>query len=103
LSEAKVELTYEGDRVVLSGPLTFDTVSSLSREVNLFQNSGSSVTVDFAGVSRADSAALALLLDWMRQASAKGRRVEFSNLPENMLALAKVSGIDELLPLRSSN
>ena len=57
------------------------------------------LVVDFAGVTVADSAALALLLDWMRCAREAGNRLAVRSLPAGMASLAALYDIDALLPL----
>jgi phospholipid transport system transporter-binding protein len=44
-----------------------------------------------------DSAAVALLLEWRRQAALRKKRLEFVNLPPNLLALAELYGVAELI------
>ena len=53
---------------------------------------------DLSGVTRVDSAALALLLAWLRRAKALDARVELRAMPESLLALARLYGVDVLLP-----
>ncbi|ENO79530.1 STAS domain-containing protein [Thauera sp. 63] len=57
------------------------------------------LAVDFAAVTAADSAALALILDWLRAARAAGQRVVLRNLPAALISLAALYDIDTLLPL----
>src|SRR5258706_3675282 len=55
------------------------------------------LTIDFAGITGVDSSAVALLLEWRRQAAHRGKRLEFANLPPNLLALAQLYGVAELI------
>ncbi|MDR1062485.1 MAG: STAS domain-containing protein [Azoarcus sp.] len=81
--------------VKLEGTLTLQTVAvSLERPLP-----AGDFTIDLGGVAQADSAALALLLAWLRRAKASGSRVELRALPESLRALAKLYGIDALLPV----
>ena len=50
-----------------------------------------------SGVSKADSAGLALLLEWLRQAGAGGVELHYVNLPGQLLAMAQVAGVDGIL------
>lgn len=52
---------------------------------------------DFTEVNKADSAMLALLLQWIRKSKAKGLVPEIKNLPEGMWSLARLYGVRELL------
>jgi phospholipid transport system transporter-binding protein len=56
------------------------------------------VLVDAAGLKRFDSAALALLLSLRRQALALGKSFATLNLPQRLADLARLYGIDSLLP-----
>lgn len=50
-------------------------------------------------VAKADSAGIALMLAWMRIAKEKKIHLKFSHLPKAMVDLARVSGVDALLPI----
>jgi phospholipid transport system transporter-binding protein len=45
----------------------------------------------------ADSAGLAVLLDWLSAAKRAGRSLRYAHLPEDLVALARISEVDELL------
>ena len=55
------------------------------------------VGLDFAEVSDIDSSAVALLLEWRRLAASLRKRLAFVNLPANLLALANLYGVAELI------
>lgn len=89
-------ITCDGGRCEVRGPLTIATAAGLVDEgKRLFI--AESVTVDLAGVTEVDSAAVSLLLEWRRTARAGGRRIEFANLPSNLKSLAVLYGVSELL------
>jgi phospholipid transport system transporter-binding protein len=54
---------------------------------------------DFGAVRRADSSAVALLLDWQRSAEAAGRTLRLVNLPPAVTELADLYGVASLLGL----
>ncbi len=54
--------------------------------------------VDLAEVTDVDTATISLLFEWLRQACARKCKVTFSHLPENLVSLATVYGVLELLP-----
>lgn len=95
----KARLQSQGaGRYSISGELRFDSVSAL-RQQGLSLFAGRELELDLAGVERADSAALALLLEWMRQGRAAGYTIRYRNLPEQLLAIARASDLEEVLPL----
>ena len=93
-------VTEAGDgRFVGAGELSFATARD-ARLVGLLALEGSSaqrIVVDCAGVTRADSAGLAVLLDWLAWGRRKSRAVSLTNLPESLVAIARISEVDELL------
>lgn len=56
------------------------------------------VVVSAAGVGRFDSAALAVLLSLRREALALSKTFAVTNLPQRLTDLARLYGIEELLP-----
>ena len=54
---------------------------------------------DLAAVSEVDSASLAVIFGWLRAAQRQGRSLRIAHPPEDMLSLAEVYGVRELLPL----
>ncbi len=89
---------YEADTVYVTGELTFATVAALHRPP--WPAGTTSLTVDLGGVTRADSAGLALLLEWARAARRQGREIRFRRTPAQLRSLAHVTGVDEILDLQ---
>lgn len=88
---------------VLRGELVFHTVSPLLKNSGeLFNGDESGIVVDLAGITRADSAGLSLLIQWWRQALDNHRTISYMNLPTQMVAMAQLGGVDELLPIISA-
>jgi len=85
----------ESSVVKLEGALTLETAAAC------FERAlpAGDLVFDFSDVTRVDSSALALLLAWLRRAKGEGRAVELRALPEPLLALARLYGVDALLPL----
>jgi phospholipid transport system transporter-binding protein len=86
----------EGDRLLLSGEVTYQTVTGLLAQGPASQGGGVAV-VDMGGVTRADSSALALLLEWLRGAGRSGARLRVENLTPDLASLARLYGVEELL------
>ncbi len=81
----------------MTGPVTFATAGALLEAGRAVFAGQSAVAVNLEGVSRVDSAGLALLLEWLRQARADRQAMTFTGLPEKLLAIARLSGVDGLL------
>ena len=98
-SLAKLEVLTDG-QLRLSGTVNFRTVPGLVVDSqNLFKNANG-LEVDLADVNRADSAGVALLIEWTRRAQKVNEPIRFINIPSQMLAIARLSGVDEMLSLQ---
>ena len=87
----------ENGRLLLSGPVTLANVGEVLAEGRRLLADGAA-TVDLAEVSELDSSALALLLAWLREARAAGRTLAFANVPAALRTIARLYGVEALLP-----
>lgn len=79
----------------LEGPLTMRTVAAvLDRDLP----EGDWV-LDLTAIGEADSAALALLLEWQRRTRERGGSFIVRGLPPGLRSLADLYGLDEVLPV----
>lgn len=85
--------------LVLTGVLTLATVTSIHREsLDYFNGAVAAPTsINLSGVTGADSAGLALLIEWIRLGRKQNCHVKFVNMPVQMLPLARLFGVDHLL------
>jgi phospholipid transport system transporter-binding protein len=81
------------------GALTFANARAARSEGlhALRTSSAPDLEVDCGGIAPSDSAGLAVLLDWMAVMKREGRPLCFANLPSGLLALARISGLEEML------
>lgn len=91
-----------GGRFRVHGALTFATVRQVLRAAEQHFDGNAQLQIDLSGVDNADSAGLALLVEWYRRAALKSGTIRFVGAPEQLRALAKISEIDQLLMLDSS-
>lgn len=94
---AKLERVADGHWRV-TGALALETVRDLWKRKSALLTPGGQVTFDLAAVERTDSAGLALLVSLLREARASGTTLQFANIPDQLRSLARLSGIDDLLP-----
>ena len=87
----------DGRRIVLSGPVTLRNVAGLLDEGRRHLEEGVQV-VDAGEVGEMDSSLLALLLAWLRDARAHKRALAFENLPPALLTIARLYGVQDMLP-----
>jgi phospholipid transport system transporter-binding protein len=95
-----VNATVAGEVLALDGALSFETLPEVlaqSAEYAARPDLPERLTIDFAAITGVDSSAVALLLEWRRQAQARGKALAFVNLPPNLLALAELYGVADLI------
>lgn len=84
---------------LLSGMLTFSTAAAaLKAAAPLFRETAT-LRFDLSGVSRADSAGVGLLIEWLRMARAAGCRLRYAHIPASLHAIMRVGGVEGMLPL----
>lgn len=86
--------TDDGFRIV--GALDFESVPVLYRSTRELL-SRSPVRLELDGIERANSAGVALLLEWRREARRRGVELTLGHVPEAVLRVARLSGVEDLL------
>ena len=86
-----------GECAEVSGPMTLTDATALlaAGEAAI---AGNASKFDLAAVTEMDSSGLAVVFGWTRAARAAGKSIRLLNLPQNLLSLAAVYGVADLLP-----
>ena len=95
-------VTVAGDGALrISGRLTFDTVEAVRAAARIAlgsaRSSGEVVTFDLDAVEQADSAGLALLVEWRRTALPRRGRIHFRGAPPALRSIAGMCGVADHL------
>ena len=94
----------EPGHFVLQGELTFSSIDK--KTVNAFAvnilDSVDKIILDLNQVTCFDSAGLALLIEWIKLAQNKNMKLLFDNIPDQLLAIARLSGFEQALMARKS-
>ena len=94
----KFELKDLGEgHFALDGEMTFETAERILMASEEPFEQHTRIEVDLAGVTRADSAGLALLLEWITWANHTVREIRFLSMPERVLAIARTTEVEQLL------
>jgi len=88
----------EGE-VKIEGKLDLTTVATLKKQTSGLFNGVSEIQFDLSAVSQSNSAALALLLEWLKMAQQHQVSLSFRNFPEHLRELARVYGIEQDLKI----
>lgn len=75
-----------------------ETVNALFN-ASLEPSADGELVVDLSRVEAVDSAAVSLMLSWLRRAQRSRVALRFTHVPENLLSLARLYGVAELLPM----
>ncbi len=94
----KFELKDLGEgHFALDGEMTFETAERILVASEEPFEQHTRIEVDLAGVTKADSAGLALLLEWITWANHTVREIRFLSMPERILAIARTTEVEQLL------
>jgi phospholipid transport system transporter-binding protein len=88
-------------RLLASGELGFATAARALDDGLVLMSSGQAWTVDLAGVTAGDSAGLAVLVEWLSVARARGATLNFAAVPSQILAVARIADLEDLLVAQS--
>ncbi len=83
----------------LEGPLDFAHVQNWLAQSGGWLAEGKPLNLDLGGITRCDSAGLALLLEVSRRCRANGAQLQLSNPPAQLRKLLSFYRLDDLLSL----
>ena len=98
MKKGSYELVDLGEgRFALSGDMTFATAEQILRQSEEPFSEHTRLEIDLSGVERADSAGLALLLEWITWANHSVREIRFLDMPTRVQAIAETTEVEKLL------
>jgi phospholipid transport system transporter-binding protein len=89
-------------RLAASGALDFASAAAALRAGLGLMTGGRAWTIDLSGVTAGDSAGLAVLVEWISAARERGTSVRYESVPAQIVAIARISDLDELLLAQGS-
>jgi anti-anti-sigma factor len=87
------------NELCVSGRIDIANVAQASLLGSAVISSINPVRIDLSGVQYADSSCLAMLVAWIRNAKVQHKDVILINMPQFMLDLGRVCGLDAILPI----
>lgn len=78
----------------VEGELTFFKLNKKAVTCFEFLQSGQKICIDLQKITVADSAGLALLVEWIKQGQLYATKLTFKNIPQQLIILAKLNGFD---------
>ncbi|MBF8223046.1 MULTISPECIES: STAS domain-containing protein [Halomonadaceae] len=96
-----VRLSAEENRLRVAGDVDFEVAASLAAAGSDWLAGlapGTRVVIDLSGVDRVSSAALSMLLQWLRDSRGAGAKVIGVELSAPLARLTRLADLDALLP-----
>ena len=91
---------YGNGRLVLSGPLTVDTVPMLVEQVKRLQSKfANNLEVDLAATANNDTAGLAWLINFKAAITQSGGQLKVVNTPSSLMKLSRLSDAHRVLDI----
>lgn len=89
----------DGEVLYVRGKLDFDSVAHLWNATESLFATCPPAQIDLGGVGHANSAGVALLVEWLGWTHRSQRELAFINVPAQMRAIIEVAGLETILPL----
>jgi phospholipid transport system transporter-binding protein len=99
-SQANIQ-TKQDNTLEITGVVDFYSSPELLRRGRGYMKGRTAMAISFAGVERVDSSAAALMLEWWREAQKRNIELSFSDLPDMLVSLLSVCGLEGRLPVQS--
>jgi phospholipid transport system transporter-binding protein len=91
-------VSFADNVLKVEGDLTLASVTAVLKQSKKFLSSND-LTIDLSDVKHSDSAGLALLCEWRREAGRLGATYRFLHAPSQLCKLATLSRVNTLLNL----
>lgn len=80
----------------VNGELTFEVASEVFKALDFSSIEENCIEVDLGGLEQSDSAALAVMLEWVRQAESRGKQIQFSKIPAQLAKLIEMANLKQI-------
>jgi phospholipid transport system transporter-binding protein len=81
---------------ILKGELTYTSIDKNTINSIAFPEAAGKIILDLSQITKTDSAGLALLVEWKKAALHHHFLLQLENLPEQILMLARLNGVENL-------
>lgn len=91
-------VTQQANQWHISGYVLMNNANLLLNETEAFAMEGT-IEVDFAAVTDVDTAAISLMLEWQRRATASDCKIKFTHLPVDLISLATLYQVSDFISI----
>ena len=90
-------------QMTLQGHLDADSVVALLKqgEQCIDDQSIDTIYIDLQGVTHANSAGVALLVNWLRHAKRQAKSLRFTHVPAQVASIIQLSGLEQVLQIEA--
>ena len=93
-SADRFRVTGDRDHLAIVGDLVFETAATAVTQLNARLPANASITADLGGLTRSDSAGLAVLVEWCAEARRRGIPLRMVNAGSDLRALARLADLE---------
>ncbi len=95
-----VLVAHSDTELSLQGCIDYQNVPGLAPQLAQYLNAKRPLlSLDLSAVTLINSAGMALLIEWLRQAQKKEVKLEFRNIPKQLAQMAALSRVDKIINL----
>ncbi len=93
-------ISLTNDKLQLLGCIDYDTAPLLKQQFDEYlQTTANTLLLDMSGVTKVNSGAIALLIDWFKKAKRQGIALQFCHPPTQLVRIAQLTQVDKILNL----
>ncbi len=98
MSKVEIEKSSSG-KIEIRGELSYDNVMTLAHDASGVFACEQDLCIDLGGITHTDSSGIALLVEWLSDARHHNQEINFINVPKQVMDVAKISNLDQVLPM----
>lgn len=98
-----VTLEIANEILCVKGRIHFDNVVSVCQQGIRLMKNLENIKVNLQGLMQSDSSGLALLTAWIRESREQNKAIVFIHVPNFLLDITRVCGLDGVLPVSWEN
>lgn len=95
--EKSADIAFRDNKFHITGELDFANVMAIYKKSLLQMHDQATLTFDFSSLKSSNSAGFALIVEWIKFAKSQNKPICFENLSDDLLSIAKTSGMDKLI------
>lgn len=91
------DVIFQDNKFLVTGDLNIANVMSVYQKSLAQLAKCHEYIFDFSQLHACDSAALALIVEWIKHAEATNKQIRFVHISSDIMSIAKAAGMDEII------